>query len=75
MDPLLLSGIESLLFIGMFLVAVYFFIPKAIKFWRLWEESKKAIFLSNCVTCGAGAFFLLSAAFLMFIQAVGGGAT
>ncbi len=71
MDHWVLSSIESILFIGLFLVAIYLFIPKTVKFWRLWKESGKAIFLSNCVACGVGAFFLLAALFLMFIQAVG----
>ena len=72
MERWVLSAIESLIFIGMFLAAVYLFIPKGVKFWRLWKESGKTMFLSNAIASGVGAFFLLAALFLMFIQAIGG---
>lgn len=72
MDPWLLSFLESALYIGTFLAAIYFLIPRSIKFWRKWKESGNLICLSNAIAFGVTALFLLTADFLMFIRAVGG---
>ncbi len=72
MDYWILSTIESVIFIGLFLAAIYLFVPKAIKFWRLWKESGKTIYLSNAIASGFGALLALSADFIKFIKTVGG---
>jgi O-antigen ligase len=65
-----LSILESAVFIGFFLIAVYIFVPKAIKLGRLWKETNKTTHLTNAVAASVGAFFFLTADFLIFIRAV-----
>jgi len=71
MDYRILSSLESVMFIGMFLVAIYLLIPNAVKFWRAWKTSGKLIQLSNSIASGIAAGFLLVADFLIFIRAIG----
>lgn len=70
MDYWVISSIESVVFIGLFLIAIYLLIPKAVKHWQSWKKSGKSICLSNSIGCGVVAFFLLLADLLKFIQAV-----
>lgn len=72
MSSHLISALRSLLFIGMYLIAIYLLVPKGIKFWRLWKETGKTIHLSNAIGSAAGIFFLLAADFIIFIMAIGG---
>jgi hypothetical protein len=69
----MLSAMRSLLFIGAFLIAVLFLIPKSVKCWRLWKETGKTVHLSGAVSTGVIAFFLLAADFLTFMIVVAGG--
>ena len=67
-----ISALKSVMFIGMYLIAMYLFVPKGIKFWRLWKETGRPLYFSNAISCAVGAFFLLSADFLIFMMAIGG---
>ena len=69
----LIDALKSFAFIGMAFIATYICIPKAIKFWTLWKETKNPTDLSAAITYAIAAFFLLSANFLIFMRAVGGG--
>jgi len=66
------SAIRSVLFIGTYLLAIGFLIPKSVRCWRLWKETDKTVHLSNAVASGVSAFFLLSGDYLIFMTAVGG---
>jgi hypothetical protein len=68
----MLSLLDSAVFIGIFLIAVYILIPKTAKFWRLWKETEKTIHLSNAIASGVVAFSLLFANFILFLRAVWG---
>ena len=66
------SLLGSVVFLGMFFLATFLFVPKAVKWWRLWHKTGKTIHLSNAIAVGAGAIFFLAGDMLMFLQAVGG---
>jgi hypothetical protein len=71
-DYWMLSILESILFLGMFFLAVFLCVPKTIKFWRLWKQTNKTIHLSNAVAMATVALFFLAGNLLMFLQAVSG---
>lgn len=72
MNYWLLNSVESVIFIGTFLIAIYLLVPKTVECWRLWKKSGKFIYLSNSVGAGVAATFLLIADLLIFLRAVGG---
>jgi hypothetical protein len=65
-----LSIFDSAVFVGFFLIAVYIFVPKAVKFGRIWKQTNKSTHLTNAVAASVGAFFFLAADFFIFIRAV-----
>jgi hypothetical protein len=73
MDYWMSSALESLLFIGMFLLATAVLIPKAVQLWRLWMTTGKPIYLSHAVATGIGGLFFLLGVLLMLLQATSGG--
>ncbi|MEN9654597.1 MAG: hypothetical protein RL235_709 [Chlamydiota bacterium] len=68
----MISALKSLTAIGMLLIATCICIPNAIKFWVLWQDTKNQRNLSVAINYALGAFFLLSADFLVFMKAIGG---
>lgn len=64
-----LSLLETVVFIGVFSIAFYLLLPKAMTSWNLWQKTGKLIHLSNAGACASGCFFLVSALFVRFIQA------
>jgi hypothetical protein len=66
----MLSALTSLMVMGVFVLSIGLFIPKAVTFWRLWKETGKMDFLSRSIAMAVVAFFCLSADFLIFIRAV-----
>lgn len=73
MNNLIFSFLEIGVFLGIFMFTFYLLIPKTLQFWRLWRESGKTIYLSNCVASGFIAFLVLSAIFIRFIKTAAGG--
>lgn len=65
-----ISAMKSFVFIGSFLLAIAFLLPRSVKSWRLWKETGKYVHLSNSVAAGVVAFFLLAANFVTFMKAV-----
>jgi len=57
------------IYIGMFVTAVTYLVPKAYASYVLWKTTSKPGHLSAAVTYAVVAFFFLSANFVIFIQA------
>ena len=72
MDDWMHSALESLLCIGMFLIATWVLIPKAVRGARVWKKTGRSISLSHAVAAGTGALFLLLGVLLMLLQAASG---
>lgn len=56
------------LFMVMWLLAVFLFIPQAIQCYSKWKKSARPIDLSVSIALVVGAFFLFAANFVMFIK-------
>lgn len=70
MDYYIISILKSLTFIGMFVIATYLCIPKAIISWELWKKTKKSVHLSNTVASIAAAFFFYSIDLAIIIKRI-----
>lgn len=67
-----MKGMETVLQIGTFLLAVMVLIPKSVKSWSLWKKTGKDAQLSGAVATAVVAFFLLAANFIVFMKVVWG---
>ena len=65
-----LSLTKSVLFIGMFVVAVSLCIPKGTSNWKKWKESGKSTDLSSSAASFCAALFFITADLLIFIKDV-----
>jgi hypothetical protein len=70
MDLQTISILKSVVFFFMFLFPSYVGIPKAVRFWEEWKNTKKLIFLSHAVTFFVGSIFFYVTALLITILEV-----
>lgn len=68
MDYRVFGLIEIVIFLGMFMMATYLLLPKAVIHFRLWKKTGKTIYLSSSFSGGIAILFLLTADFIMFIR-------
>jgi hypothetical protein len=68
MESWLLSLLESVTFIGVFIIAIYVMVPLTLKNWQTWKKTGKSSSLSNSIAAGTAAFFLLIADLLIFTR-------
>ena len=69
MSPEILSLVESILFIGLFLIVFLVLVPRAIKKFRSWKISNKDSDLTLSIGFVVMSLFLLSGDFVIFIRA------
>ena len=72
MDYHLISALKSVVWLGLFAMATYLFIPKGIHAWELWKKTKKTIHLSNAVGSIVLAFLAYSAVFVIMVMKLTG---
>lgn len=72
MTPSMISALKSFSFVAMAFIIVGIYIPKAVRYWGLWKETKNPTHLSNSIIMAIAAFFLLSGNFFLFIRAIDG---
>ncbi len=62
------SLLKLTIFLGMFILALCLFLPKAVTYFTLWKKGGKPIYLSASAACLVTTIFLLAANFIMFIK-------
>ena len=70
MDLRILCTITLIVFVGIFLLATYLCIPKAVVWWRLWKKTGKTIHFSNAMTAGIAALFLILTDLVVFLRVI-----
>ena len=72
MDYHLISATKSAVWLGIFAMATYLFIPKGMHAWELWKKTKKPIHLSNAIGSMVLAFLAYSADFVIMVMKLAG---
>jgi antibiotic biosynthesis monooxygenase (ABM) superfamily enzyme len=68
MTPLFLLG-KIVITVGMLAIAFCFFIPKALHFYTLWQQTKKSRDFSLFINCSIWAIFFTSFVYVVAIRA------
>ncbi len=69
MDYCLIFGvIQILIFLGMFMTALYILLPKTISLYSRWKTTGRVTYLSAAGAAAVVAFFFLAADFVMFLK-------
>lgn len=65
----IIAILRFIFFVGMFAIAMFVLLPKAVTFYSVWKKTGKMTYLSGAVAVLVIAFFFVAADFVMFIQA------